>query len=335
MDITGMTGKSVVKGTKVKFLPEVQERFKSQRGQDLKNKVVALRKAFGQTTMMPTAGKASSSSLAEQVRSLLSQIPDIKKEKLEDPQLQADLLLDIAKIEKPYDENIKPVAVKWFNILQSKKGKGRWTDIYREPENGDVPPLYDFEIERMMMPYEKRGWLGCFCWDEIPKLTEYLDNDRMAFIVNTLSTKDDPNVEGHWMACWIDPINRKEVCLYDPIAEDPESYIVGALHDLIGKKRELKYNLKFKYNMVPQQMYGTSSCGIHCCRFLMKMFDGYSFKDATGWDEKNNTPDEEYLEDPEGYVKDEEKDASAFYQKNKQYLHQSRVAGKFGYIRNT
>lgn len=183
------------------------------------------------------------------------------------------------KIHK-YTSYTKTTMEKLRNLIYDKigypsqTGSGDSTIVHKAPE-----PLYGSQINVMLNQYAKDGFLGTFAYDQIPEVAEYVnDFDRIGFVFNT-DVQNEPG--SHWEACYIDFTNSKEVDYYNSLGDPiPDDFLV-ILKKIIDARKGLKYYLKLKENLVRKQANNSNTCGFFAIKFLMDMFNGKSYKEAT------------------------------------------------------
>lgn len=155
--------------------------------------------------------------------------------------------------------------------------------------------LYDYEIEKIMEPYNDLGFMGVISADEIPKIIEKVQKriksknakkeDRISFVMN-LDTSDGPGY--HWVACYIDPSFDRSIEFYNSFGYkgsnhgEPTPEMMEEIKKLIDTVEPETY-LKFKVNKVKQQSVDTANCGYFCMKFLIDRYNGKSWQDATGF----------------------------------------------------
>lgn len=164
-----------------------------------------------------------------------------------------------------------------------------------------VQALYDWQIDKIMKPYRKKGYLGVFSSDEIPRLKEVIgDYDRISCIINTTpSTEDTSDVGGHWYALFCDFVNDRCIEVYDSLAEKRDQKFLHDLKTVVDAKG-LDYLLKYKESTVREQRMDTSTCGWFAMKFLMDRYAGKPFKECTGFD--NQEPKARALAKRFGYL---------------------------------
>ncbi|GAM28173.1 hypothetical protein SAMD00019534_113490 [Acytostelium subglobosum LB1] len=114
------------------------------------------------------------------------------------------------------------IGSKQFGTLlkkELKKGSGK-------VEDGG---LYDYEIEKLMMPYTKYGFEGVIASDQLDELKP---KQRMSFIMN-LDNSHQPG--SHWVACNIDAKGDKAIEYYDSFGDDPSSDFMKRMKQLVGE----------------------------------------------------------------------------------------------------
>ncbi|MHB1097802.1 MAG: hypothetical protein ACYC3F_16710 [Gemmatimonadaceae bacterium] len=139
--------------------------------------------------------------------------------------------------------------------------------------------LWDFEIDQMMAPYKKYGWLGCVSADQLGALNPGRHR-IVSFIVNTSRAKDPGK---HWCAGFVDARNDKSANFFDSYGKDPSPEIAAGLKHLVDKMNP-RTLLRYRINRVRAQSWSTDTCGWHCVRWLLDMYAGAPFAACTGFD---------------------------------------------------
>lgn len=159
--------------------------------------------------------------------------------------------------------------------------------------------LYSDEIVRMMKPYIGKGFLGVISNDEIPEIIDLsLGYDKFGWIMNT----DNHDQEGsHWVAVWVD-ITKGEIDYFDSFANDPSPEFMRDIKELVDA-HGINYYMKLKINKIKKQADKSSLCGFHAMGFLLDMFAGREFINATGYnDSRKGEKKARGLEKKFGYV---------------------------------
>jgi hypothetical protein len=152
--------------------------------------------------------------------------------------------------------------------------------VYKQLKQKDEDAgLYENQITNGMKGYGKRYW-GTVARDEIPDIKPGRTTTG-GFIINL----DKRGKSGsHWCAIFINKGVKPSVCWYDPFAtlmpEDIKKDIKVLLDDI-----DPYIFFKLKENNVVHQKANTDNCGFHCMNFLMNMFEGKTYKQATGYDD--------------------------------------------------
>ena len=181
------------------------------------------------------------------------------------------------------------------------QGSGKYTTTSKYKS---IQPLYDSQISSIMEPYRKKGFVGVFASDEIDQIKQAVnDADEIAFIMN-LDKASQPG--SHWVGIVIDFINNKHVCYSDSFGEDPSDDFLYRIKKIVQARKDLKYYLKMKINMVKSQRANSSTCGFLAMQFCMDMLDGKSFKEATHFNELKDdsaiTESEKFVRKRFGYL---------------------------------
>jgi len=154
-------------------------------------------------------------------------------------------------------------------------------------DNSDA--LSNRQIDKIMEPYADK-YLGCVCCDTIDRDIYPLirPKSKGGFIINT--DKEIGKGE-HWVSVFFDarPGSSESLCFFDSEGQEPDPIIDASLKRIAEKLGAGTY-LKYKINSVKQQgkKDGTdklsSNCGWFATKFLIDMFRGKSFPEATGYD---------------------------------------------------
>jgi hypothetical protein len=158
---------------------------------------------------------------------------------------------------------------------------------------GEGTPLYDTEIVKILAPY--KDFVGVIMADELGVL---LDNMRIqnrptfGFVLNTAPSSTDGE---HWVAIYVDLYKQKEICFFNSFGEPPTAHVLNELKDFVNRSH-LPFLVKFKINKVVTQTNKSNRCGIHAAHFLLSMFKGASFKQATHFDEAKAKEGETHFE---------------------------------------
>ena len=137
---------------------------------------------------------------------------------------------------------------------------------------------YDYQIEKIMKKFP--AFKGVIAADEIDSLPT---DNKVAFVMNTA----ERNEEGeHWVSGIIDASHKvRSVMYFDPFGKQASRQTRASLKKLVGKMNP-ETMLLYKWNKVKQQDVSTNTCGLHAMNFLMKMLNGKSFIEATGYSPK-------------------------------------------------
>jgi hypothetical protein len=165
-----------------------------------------------------------------------------------------------------------------------KDSSGKIGRPYEEPREGQgkfskwKKGLYDDQIEKIINQKTKKI-VPVIMADEIPKLLPLVSKDtkEFGFVINSEdSTKGDGI---HWRACFIS-IPRREIDYFDSLVSHPTKEFLHDIKLLIDKIDPDTY-LKLKTNMVQMQDNKTDNCGFFAAKWLIDMFRGRKFIDAT------------------------------------------------------
>lgn len=181
----------------------------------------------------------------------------VKELTLDDPLTEGE--------EEPEEEELEKKEKKVKKEKKPKKAKGK---------NSSSNGLYDNEINEMMMPYRKKGFLGTIAADEIPKLLPKVGfRKKVSFIMNT----DKSSGPGkHWQGINITP---ETIEFYDSFGDPPTKQFMKDIEPLIKQIHPNKY-LKFVQNKIKVQDDRTSNCGYFSVKWLQDRLDGKPFIDA-------------------------------------------------------
>ena len=157
--------------------------------------------------------------------------------------------------------------------------------------------LYDDQVQDIIKS-KTRKLVPVIMADQIKTLVPLVDKHtkEFGFIINKESSIDGDGT--HWMACFID-IPRAEVDFYDPLVSQPSKEFLKGIKFLIDKIDPELY-LKIKVNNIKDQANDTSNCGFFCAKFLIDMFKGKKFKQASRFD--NSKIGEENIEKFKHYL---------------------------------
>jgi hypothetical protein len=160
--------------------------------------------------------------------------------------------------------------------------------------------LYDTELLEILSPY--REFQGCVMRDEVNYLLNNMQaqkNPCFGFIFN-LSPSDEQG--SHWVAVYVDLLKGKQVCFYNSFGEPCPPDIEAELKHFV-RGMNLPYMVKFKTNRVVNQISRSNRCGYHCADFLTTMFKGGSFKEATHYNEKTSSTEQDVKQDEHKFRK--------------------------------
>lgn len=144
--------------------------------------------------------------------------------------------------------------------------------------------MTNFEIDDVMSPYGSK-YLGCVAHDQIeslilPKVT----NTEFGFIFNL---DNHTEVGSHWVAIYCDPVHKKEIDYFDSFGRQPDERTLHSIK-LIAEKINCNTYLKLKWNRIILQKNSSSNCGWFACSFLISMYSGKKWVDASGWNDAIN-----------------------------------------------
>lgn len=161
-------------------------------------------------------------------------------------------------------------------------------------------PLFDTELIEILAPY--RDFVGCVMRDEVGLVLDtMLAQKKYSFglIFNTSNS----NEEGaHWVALFVDLVAGKQVCFYNSFGEPCPPDVMREIKQFVSSVG-LPYLVKFKSNRVVNQVSRSNRCGYHCADFLITMFKGGSFKEATHFAEATSKTEKEAKQDESKFRK--------------------------------
>ena len=142
--------------------------------------------------------------------------------------------------------------------------------------------LYDDEIEKIMEKHDGHRFVPVIMSDQIPEIAKYVTpkTREFGFVINN---QDSSKSGEHWMSCYINK-DRGSIDFYDPLVSNPTPRFMHDIKKVIDRMHPDFY-FKFKTNMVKQQANNTDDCGFFCCKFLLDMFRGKPFRQASGFDD--------------------------------------------------
>ena len=142
--------------------------------------------------------------------------------------------------------------------------------------------LYDDEIEKIMEKHDGDRFVPVIMSDQIPEIAKYVSpkTREFGFVINN---QDSSKKGQHWMACYINK-DRGSIDFYDPLVSNPTPRFMQDIKKVVDKMHPDFY-FKFKTNMVKQQADNTDDCGFFCTKFLLDMFRGKPFRQASGFDD--------------------------------------------------
>jgi hypothetical protein len=156
-------------------------------------------------------------------------------------------------------------------------------------KNTHSKALWNYEIDKILKPYRKRGYLGCFSIDEIHtiKHSSYkLRKHGFSFIMNT-GKRDEEGI--HWIAVIYDE-NNKSIYYCDPFADEPSDLFLEEIKPVIDAMK-LSYYLKLKINGVVLQDGRKGNCGWHAIGFIDRYYnETQDFKELTHFTEERKIP---------------------------------------------
>lgn len=146
----------------------------------------------------------------------------------------------------------------------------------------------DAELDSKMHKFVPRGFAGVIASDEIKDLKDHVHHGPETSFIMNLDNSKQPG--SHWVPVYIRWGNSKsggpEVDYADSFGDPPSKSTVSQLKELV-KARGAPYMLKLKVNRIKSQRENSDTCGGHSMRFLSDMYDGKTFKEATGYTVEN------------------------------------------------
>jgi hypothetical protein len=85
------------------------------------------------------------------------------------------------------------------------------------------------------------------------------------------------------------------VCYYDSYGDKPNDYIEKQLKKMVDGL-DISYYVKYKYNLIKNQDYNTSLCGVFAISFILRMLSGLDFKQSTDYKIMNDENMKEKLQ---------------------------------------
>ncbi|NBW36460.1 MAG: hypothetical protein EBR30_15865 [Cytophagia bacterium] len=145
-------------------------------------------------------------------------------------------------------------------------------------------------------------YLKTISYDELPDLIDYIIDNKIykgSFILN-LSKRGDNKGYKHWIAIYYDVEEKNKssimsVCYYDSYGEKPNDYIEKQLKKMIDGL-DISYYVKYKYNLIKNQNYNSSLCGVFAISFILRMLSGLDFKQSTDYKIMNDDNMKEKLQ---------------------------------------
>ena len=136
--------------------------------------------------------------------------------------------------------------------------------------------------EKIMEKHDGHRFVPVIMSDQIPEIAKYVTpkTREFGFVINN---QDSSKSGEHWMSCYINK-DRGSIDFYDPLVSNPTPRFMHDIKKVIDRMHPDFY-FKFKTNMVKQQANNTDDCGFFCCKFLLDMFRGKPFRQASGFDD--------------------------------------------------
>lgn len=179
-----------------------------------------------------------------------------------------------------YHKKVEQDEKKEVNKKSTKKNKKEEDDEEEieeeESSSGDGKKgsngLYDTEINKIMEPYKKDGYIGTFARDDFSKIIPTIKKNQKnaSFILNT-DVSSGPGM--HWQAVNITP---KAVEFYDSFGREPTPDVEKNL-GYVAKRMFPKKILPIIVNKVKVQDDRSSNCGHFCMKFLIDRYKELPF----------------------------------------------------------
>lgn len=147
----------------------------------------------------------------------------------------------------------------------------------------DINGLTTDELNALMKPYNKDGFIGTISSDQIKSLLPRVEpKSRIAFIMNT-----SPHTikTGHWVSCYIDAREDGDYSFeyYNSLCDKPTAKFLKDMKPIIEKLDAQGY-LTMKLNKIRDQNFTSNNCGFFASKFLISRFMNKSFSNASGYD---------------------------------------------------
>jgi hypothetical protein len=140
--------------------------------------------------------------------------------------------------------------------------------------------LNDHQIDELMAPYRKRGYIGTFTDNELHKVAQSAKPRKpLSFIM----LEDSYKPIGHWVAVYIDPEDDLSLEYYNPVGNEPTERFQHEIKQVIQKLAPEVY-LRFKVNRI-QDQGKSSNCGYFSVKFLMDRYSGKPFRECSLFDD--------------------------------------------------
>jgi hypothetical protein len=140
--------------------------------------------------------------------------------------------------------------------------------------------LSNSEIDNMMKPLQKHGFIKTVARDQINDMTPVNNSNKIGFVMNTQPIKVK---YGHWVAVLIDK-EKGTVEYFDPLGDEPDKRWMKDIKKFL-KNHNISGLYQCKINRVTRQKTESDTCGYHSMKFLKERMDGKTFKQATGYDD--------------------------------------------------
>lgn len=178
------------------------------------------------------------------------------------------------------------------NARRKKEGLPSLEEEAKAILDSEMPPLEEEEqeaagsrrgglmtsqIDKLMTPWMKKGYLGTFAIDQVKHLDP--NHKKFGFVMNL-----DPSQKkgSHWVAVFIDTRHDLSVEYYDSFGDDPPKEFLKNIKILIDRLGINVY-LKMKVNKIVQQHANSKNCGWFAARFLMHRLSGKDWKFCSGY----------------------------------------------------
>ena len=106
-------------------------------------------------------------------------------------------------------------------------------------------------------------YMGIFMSDQIPSVS--YNTKPVVLIANTLKTKSDINIVGHWVVLYFEFYPMKRILFFDSYGLSPYFYIDSGFSQVLKKKYKDTRVYHFGEQFQPNQ---SMKCGLYVCMFI-------------------------------------------------------------------